>query len=59
MVRTLWNDNSGEISEYALILSLILMLGIAMIRETGPTLKRVYQQVSSQQAASATTAPEK
>jgi hypothetical protein len=53
----LWNDDSGEISEYALILALILMLGIALISQTGTTLKRLYQRISSDQAISATTAP--
>ena len=57
MLRTLWNDGRGEISEYALILSLILMLGIALIRETEPTLTRVYQQVASHQASSDTATP--
>ena len=55
MVRTLWRDNSGEISEYALVLSLILILGIALISQTGATLKRLYQRVSAEQATSATT----
>jgi Flp pilus assembly pilin Flp len=59
MVRKLWNDDSGEISEYALILSLILMLGIALISQTGTTLKRVYQKVSPEQATSGATAPQK
>ncbi|HET7208601.1 MAG TPA: hypothetical protein VFI95_18640 [Terriglobales bacterium] len=57
MARMLWDDDSGEISEYALILSVILMLGIALISQTGATLKRVYQRVSSSQATSATAAP--
>jgi Flp pilus assembly pilin Flp len=54
----LWNDDSGEISEYALLLALILMLGIALISQTGTTLRRVYQRVASHQTTSATT-PEK
>lgn len=53
----LWYDDSGEISEYALILALILMLGIALISETGTTLKRLYQRVSSHQTTSVTTTP--
>lgn len=57
MDRMLWEDDSGEISEYALILSLILMLGIALISQTGTTLTRVYQKISSQQATSATATP--
>jgi Flp pilus assembly pilin Flp len=55
LISMLWNDDSGEISEYALILALILMLGIALISQTGTTLKRLYQRVSSQQSTSATT----
>jgi len=57
MARTLWHDNRGEVSEYALILSLILMLGIALISQTGTTLRRLYQRVASHQASSSSTAP--
>ena len=53
----LWNDDNGEISEYALLVALILMLGIALISQTGTTAKRVYQRISSQQGTSATTVP--
>ena len=35
LASMLWNDDSGEISEYALLLALILMLGIALISQTG------------------------
>jgi hypothetical protein len=35
----LWNDDSGEISEYALILALILMLGVALISQTGTNIE--------------------
>jgi Flp pilus assembly pilin Flp len=49
-----WNDDTGEISEYAILLALILMLGIALISQTGTTLKRLYQRVSSHQTTSAT-----
>jgi Flp pilus assembly pilin Flp len=55
----LWNDDSGEISEYALVLALILMLGIALISQTGTALKHLYQRVSSHQTTSVTTAPKK
>jgi Flp pilus assembly pilin Flp len=57
MARSLWHDDSGEISEYALILALILMLGIALISQTGTALKRLYQRVSSDQTTSVTTGP--
>ena len=57
MTRSLWDDDSGEISEYALILALILMLGIVLISQTGTALKRLYQRVSSHQTTSVTTGP--
>jgi Flp pilus assembly pilin Flp len=57
MLGKLWDDNSGEISEYALILSMILVLGIGVISRTGKALHDLYQAVSSQQANSGTTAP--
>jgi Flp pilus assembly pilin Flp len=58
LTSMLWNDDdSGEISEYALILALILMLGIALISQTGTALQRLYQRVSSHQTTSVTTAP--
>ena len=60
MARMLGDDDSGEISEYALILSVILMLGIALISQTGATLKRVYQRVYlawPPQSRSPTTTP--
>ena len=55
----LWNDDCGEISEYALVLSLILLLGIALITQTGTALKRLYQRVSSHQATPITIVPKK
>jgi Flp pilus assembly pilin Flp len=54
-----WHDDSGEISEYALVLALILMLGIALISQTGTALKGLYQRVSSHQTTSVTAAPKK
>ena len=53
----LWNDDSGEISEYALLVALILMLAIALLTQTGTALKRLYGRVSSHQTTSVTTAP--
>ena len=47
--------NRGEISEYAPILSLILMLGIGLIRQTGKSLSRLYQILVSHQASRATS----
>jgi hypothetical protein len=54
---SLWSDNSGEVSEYALILFLILVLGAGVISQTGKALHRLYQVVSSHQANSSATAP--
>ena len=58
-VSMLWNDDSGEISEYALVLGLILLLGIALISQTGTALKRLYQRVSSHQTTSVIIVPRK
>ncbi len=55
----LWNDDSGEVSEYALVLSLILLLGIALISQTGAALKQLYQRVSSPQTTPVSIVPKK
>ena len=52
MLGKLWNDNRGHISEYALILSLILVLGIALISQTGKSLHHLYQTVAQHQSGS-------
>ena len=59
MLGKLWNDDRGHISEYALILSLILMLGIGLISQTGTALRRLYGRVSTHQSTSDTVAGEK
>ena len=57
MLDTLWSDNSGEVSEYALMLFLILVLGAGLVSQTGKTLQRLYEAVSSHQATSTASAP--
>jgi hypothetical protein len=57
MVRTLWHDNRGEISEYALILSMVLVLGMGILSQTGRILNRLYGRLASQQAQSGTVVP--
>jgi hypothetical protein len=59
MLGKLWNDNRGHISEYALILTLILMLGIGLISQTGTALRNLYGRVSTHQATSGTAADKK
>lgn len=57
MLGRLWSDSRGEISEYALILSIILVLGMGMISRTGGVLHRLYGTVASQEAETGRTAP--
>ncbi len=57
MFENLWSDNSGGVSEYALILFLILVLGAGVISQTGKALHRLYQAVSSHHANSTSAAP--
>ena len=59
MLGTLWKDNRGHISEYALILSLILVLGIGLISQTGTALRNLYGRVSTPQATSSNAADKK
>jgi Flp pilus assembly pilin Flp len=59
MLAALWKDNRGHISEYALILGLILVLGIGLISETGTALRNPYGRVSTHQATSGTGADKK
>lgn len=59
MLGKLWNDNRGHISEYALIFSLILMLGIGLISQTGTALRRLYGRVSTHLGTSDAVADKK
>jgi len=59
MLGKLWNDNRGHISEYALILTLILMLAIGVISQTGTVLRNLYGRVSTHEATSGTAADKK
>lgn len=54
MLGWLWSEDRGHITEYALILSLILMLGIGLISHTGTALRRLYGRVSAHQSTSDT-----
>ena len=59
MLGKLWDDDRGHITEYALILSLILMLGIELISQTGTALRRLYGRVSAHESTSDTVGKKK
>lgn len=45
MLRRLWQDDTGEIGEYALIVAAVLLLGVGVMNYMSKSVNRVNQTV--------------